>query len=92
MLILEVIKTIATLSLTSSLKVSQEVIVRGVTTSHLLDGDELFVLDEEDAVAVAETEDLVRIATRKRHLRLVLLDLFEDILTIICNCYSGGHD
>ena len=54
MLVLEVIETIATLSFSSRLEVSQEVIIGGVTTSHLLHRDELLILDEEDAVAVAE--------------------------------------
>ena len=54
MLVLEVIETIATLSLSTRLEVSQEVIIGGVTTSHLLHRDELLILDEEDAVAVAE--------------------------------------
>ena len=54
MLVLEVIETIATLSFSSRLEVSQEVIIGGVTTSHLLHRDELLVLDEEDAVTVAE--------------------------------------
>ena len=54
MLVLEVIETIATLTLASRLEVSQEVIIGGVTTSHLLHRDELLILDEEDAVAVAE--------------------------------------
>ena len=53
MLVLEVIETIATLSLSTRLEVSQEVIIGGVTTSHLLHRDELLILDEEDAVAVA---------------------------------------
>ena len=54
MLVLEVIETIATLSFSSRLEVGQEVIIGGVTTSHLLHRDELLILDEEDAVAVAE--------------------------------------
>ena len=92
MFILKVIKTIATFSFASSLKVSQEVIIGSITSSHLLNGDELLILDEEDTVTVAETEDLVWIATRMEHLRLVLLDLLKDILTVISNCYSWRHD
>ena len=59
MFILKVIKTVATFSFASSLKVSQEVIIGSITSSHLLNGDELLILDEEDTVTVAETEDLV---------------------------------
>ena len=57
--VLEVIETIATFSLATRLKVSQEVIIGSITSSHLLNGDELLILDEEDTVTVAETEDLV---------------------------------
>merc|ERR1719414_123067 len=72
MFILKVIETIATFSFASSLKVSQEVIIGSITSSHLLNGDELLILDEEDTVTVG----------------LVLLDLLKDILTVISNCYS----
>lgn len=54
MLVLEVVQSITALALSSRLEVSQEVVVGRVAAAHLLHGDELLVLDEEDAVAVPE--------------------------------------
>ena len=56
MLVLEVVKTIAALSLPGSLEVGQELLVAGIAAAQLLHCDELLVLDEEDAVAVARRE------------------------------------
>ena len=90
MLVLEVIETIATLSLSTRLEVSQEVIIGGVTTSHLLHRDELLILDEEDAVAVPEKNILYDGSRMSifNDSRLVLLDLLKDILAVVGNCYS----
>ena len=58
MLVLEVVKTIAALSLPGSLEVGQELLVAGVSPAQLLHCDELLVLDEKDAVAVARREEI----------------------------------
>ena len=52
--VLEVIETIATFSLTTRLKVSQEVIIGSITTTHFLYSDELLIFDEEHTITVAE--------------------------------------
>ena len=54
MLVLEVVESVAALALAARLEVGQEVVVGRVAAPHLLHGDELLVLDEEDAVAVPE--------------------------------------
>ena len=54
MFVLEVIETIATFTLSTRLKVSQEVIIGSITTTHFLYSDELLVFDEEHAVTVAK--------------------------------------
>ena len=54
MLVLKVVESVAALALAARLEVGQEVIVGSVAAAHLLHGDELLVLDEEDAVAVPE--------------------------------------
>ena len=59
MLVLEVVKTIAALALPGSLEVGQELLVAGVSATQLLHCDELLVLDEKDAVAVAGREQMV---------------------------------
>merc|ERR1719189_1445572 len=74
-LVLEVVQTVAALSLPGRLEVSQELLVAGVSPAELLHCDELLVLDEEDAVAVG----------------LVLLDLLEDIFAVVSNSNSRGH-
>ena len=95
MLVLEVVKTIAALSLPGSLEVGQELLVAGVSPAQLLHCDELFVLDEEDAVAVARREQidekLVVYSLLMKASRLVLLDLLEDIFAVISNSNSRGH-
>ena len=53
MLVLEVVESVAALALAARLEVGQEVIVGRVAAAHLLHSNELLVLDEEDAVAVA---------------------------------------
>ena len=58
MLVLEVVKTIAALSLPGRLQVGQELLVARVSPAQLLHCDELLVLDEEDAVAVARRETI----------------------------------
>ena len=80
--VLEVIETIATFTLTTRLKVSQEVIIGGVTTSHLLHRDELLILDEEDAVAVAEHKKIfhLKIIFPLSDSPLGVILLFEDSL------------
>ena len=56
MLVLEVVESVAALALAARLEVGQEVIVGRVAAAHLLHGNELLVLDEEDAVAVPEVK------------------------------------
>ena len=53
-LVLEVVEAVAALPLAPGLEVGQEVVIGGIASPHLLHGDELLVLDEEDAVAVPE--------------------------------------
>ena len=95
MLVLEVVKTIAALSLPGSLEVGQELLVAGVAAAQLLHCDELLVLDEEDAVAVARTGQIDNQFTGyglvMKASRLVLLDLLEDIFAVISNSNSRGH-
>ena len=55
-LVLKVVESVAALALAARLEVGQEVIVGRVAAAHLLHGDELLVLDEEDAVAVPEVK------------------------------------
>ena len=57
-LVLEVVQTIAAFSLPGRLEVGEELLVAGVSPTQLLHCDELFVLDEEDAVAVARREQI----------------------------------
>ena len=54
MLVLEVVQSITALAFSPRLEVSQEVVIGRVAAPHLLHGDELLVLDEEDAVAVPD--------------------------------------
>ena len=56
MFVLEVIESIATFSLTTRLKVSQEVIIGSITTTHFLYSDELLIFDEEHTITVAKRE------------------------------------
>ena len=56
MLVLEVVESVAALALAARLEVGQEVVVGRVAAPHLLHGDELLVLDEEDAVTVPEVK------------------------------------
>ena len=95
MLVLEVVQTVAALSLPGRLEVSQELLVAGVSPAQLLHCDELFVLDEEDAVAVARREQFDDKFTGNGLLmkasRLVLLDLLEDIFAVVSNSNSRGH-
>ena len=73
------------------LEVGQEVVVGGVAAAHLLHRDELLVLDEEHAVAVPGGR-VGKILSSWIDLRLIFLDLFKDILTVISNCHSRRHD
>ena len=94
-LVLEVVEAVAALSLPGSLEVGQELLVAGVSPAQLLHCDELFVLDEEDAVAVARREEidekLMVYSLLMKASRLVLLDLLEDIFAVISNSNSRGH-
>ena len=56
MLVLEVIESVAALSLSPRLQVGQEVVIGRVAATHLLNGDELLVLDEENAVTVPDVK------------------------------------
>ena len=89
-LVLEVVEAVAALALAPGLEVGQEVVVGRVATPHLLHSDELFVLDEEDAVAVPEKKILSDGSRMSifNDSRLVLLDLLKDILAVVGNCYS----
>ena len=95
MLVLEVVEAVAALSLPGSLEVGQELLVAGIAAAQLLHCDELLVLDEEDAVAVARREQFDYKFTGNGLLmkasRLVLLDLLEDIFAVIGNSNSRGH-
>ena len=59
MLVLEVVQTVAALALPCSLQVGEELLVAGVSPPQLLHCDELLVLDEEDTVAVAGTDQII---------------------------------
>ena len=89
-LVLEVVEAVAALPLAPGLEVGQEVVIGRVATPHLLHSDELFVLDEEDAVAVPEKKILSDGSRMSifNDSRLVLLDLLKDILAVVGNCYS----
>ena len=91
MLVLEVVQTVAALSLPGRLEVGQELLVAGVSPAQLLHCDELLVLDEEDAVAVAKTEQMGHELLVYGLSRLVLLDLLEDIFAVVSNSNSRGH-
>ena len=95
MLVLEVVKTIAALSLPGSLEVGQELLVAGVSPTQLLHCDELLVFYEKDAVAVARREQIddkfLVYSLIVNASRLVLLDLLEDIFAVISNSNSRGH-
>ncbi len=91
MLVLEVVQSITALALSRRLEVSQEVVIGRVAATHLLHGDELLVLDEEDTVAVPEkniVEGFDNCSSLIINSRLVLLDLLKDILAVVGNCYS----
>ena len=95
MLVLEVVQTVAALALPGRLEVGEELLVAGVSPPQLLHCDELLVLDEEDTVAVAGTEQIDNQFTGyglvMKASRLVLLDLLEDIFAVISNSNSRGH-
>lgn len=91
MLVLEVVQSITALAFSPRLEVSQEVVIGRVAAPHLLHGDELLVLDEEDAVAVPDmkiVEGFENCSFLPIDSRLVLLDLLKDILAVVGNCYS----
>ena len=90
-LVLEVVEAVAALPLAPGLEVGQEVVIGRVAATHLLHGDELLVLDEEDTVAVPEkniVEGFDNCSSLIINSRLVLLDLLKDILAVVGNCYS----
>ena len=58
-LVLEVVQPVATLALPGRLQVGEELLVAGVSPPQLLHCDELLVLDEEDTVAVAGTDQII---------------------------------
>ena len=61
MLVLEVVEAVAALALPRSLQVGQKLLVAGVSPAELLHCNELLVLDEEDAVAVAVENIIISI-------------------------------
>ena len=94
-LVLEVVQTVAALSLPGRLEVSQELLVAGVSPAELLHCDELLVFYEKDAVTVARREQIddkfLVYSLVINASRLVLLDLLEDIFAVISNSNSRGH-